>query len=52
MQLANLEMKLLWHKLLISCRFELSPDYDACHTHTPMGCVSGNVGLKLEPLQP
>jgi cytochrome P450 len=50
MQLANLEMKVFWHKMLRACRFSLSKDYEARHTYTPMGCVSGSVGLKLERL--
>ncbi|HSD86466.1 MAG TPA: cytochrome P450 [Kofleriaceae bacterium] len=49
-QLATFEMKLLFHKLLTSCRFSLAKDYDARHTFTPMGCVSGKVDLRLEPL--
>jgi cytochrome P450 len=49
MQLATMEMKLFWHKLLTSTkRFSLSPDYAATHTHTPMGSVSGQVPLSLE----
>jgi cytochrome P450 len=49
-QLATMEMKLLFHRLLTSCRFSLAKDYDARHTFAPMGCVSGKVDLKLEPL--
>ncbi|HUS31276.1 MAG TPA: cytochrome P450 [Kofleriaceae bacterium] len=49
-QLATMEMKLLFHKLLTTCRFSLAKDYDARHTFTPMGCVSGKVDLRLEPL--
>jgi cytochrome P450 len=51
MQLANFEMKLFWHKLLTRSRFSLVKDYEARHTHTPMGCVSGKVSLRLEPLR-
>ena len=50
MQLANLEMKVFWYKFLRRCRFSLTKDYEARHTHTPMGCVSGNVRLTLEPI--
>jgi len=50
MQLAYMEMKLFWHAMLHGCRFTLAPDYDARHTHTPMGCVSGKVAMKLERL--
>lgn len=49
-QLAGFEMKLLFHKLLTSCRFSLAKDYDARHTFTPMGMVSGKVALRLERL--
>ena len=49
-QLATFEMKLLFHRLLTSCRFTLAKDYDARHTFTPMGCVSGKVDLRLEQL--
>lgn len=50
MQLANMEMKLFWHRLLRACRFRLEPDYDARHTFQPMGIVSGKVSLALEPI--
>jgi cytochrome P450 len=49
MQLANMEMKAFWHRTLTSCRFRLTTDYDAHHTFTPMGVVSGDVGLTLDP---
>jgi cytochrome P450 len=49
-QLATFEMKLLFHKLLTSCRFTLAKDYTARHTFSPMGCVSGDVELRLAPL--
>jgi len=51
MQLANIEAKLVWHKLLTRCRFELAPDYEARHTFTPLGCVSGKVRLRLTRLR-
>jgi cytochrome P450 len=50
MQLAYLEMKQFWHAMLHRCRFTLAPDYEARHQHTPMGCVSGKVRLKLDRL--
>jgi cytochrome P450 len=50
MQLANFEMKVFWHRMLSSCRLRLAPDYDARHTFTPMGTVSGDVRLALENL--
>jgi cytochrome P450 len=48
MQLANMEMKLFWHRMLTSSSFRLARDYDARHTFTPMGMVSGDVHLTLE----
>jgi len=50
MQLAGIEAKLLFHTLLTSCRFELERDYEAEHTYTPLGAVSGKVALRLTPL--
>ena len=47
MQLANMEAKLFWQKLLPRCSFALRRDYEAKHVHTPMGSVSGNVALML-----
>jgi cytochrome P450 len=50
MQLAGIEAKLLWHALLSRCRFELAEPYQAEHTYTPLGCVSGKVALKFRAL--
>jgi cytochrome P450 len=50
MQLAGIEAKLLLQQLLTRCRFALQKDYDARHTYTPIGIVSGAVELKLEAL--
>jgi cytochrome P450 len=50
MQLANFEAKAFWHKLLHTCRFSLERDYEARHTFSPLGCVSGKVSLRLEPV--
>jgi cytochrome P450 len=50
MQLAGIEAKLLFHTLLTRCRFELEQDYEAEHTYTPLGAVSGKVALRLMPL--
>jgi len=50
MQLANMEMKQFWHRMLRACRFRLEPDYEGCHTFAPFGIVSGKVRLALEPL--
>jgi cytochrome P450 len=51
MQLASIEAKLLFHALLTRCRFELERDYEAEHTYTPLGTVSGKVALRLIPLE-
>jgi cytochrome P450 len=51
MQLANIEAKVFWQKALTACRFSLRNDYEARHTYTPMGCVSGNVNLRVEPIR-
>jgi cytochrome P450 len=50
MQLSTMKVKVFWHKVLTSCRFALAKDYEGRHTNAPMGCVSGKVTLKLEPL--
>jgi hypothetical protein len=50
MQLANVEMKLFWHRMLTSCRFRLARDYEARHTFSPLGTVSGDVRLGLSRL--
>ena len=47
MQLANMEMKIFWHRLLRAASFRLTRDYEARHTFTPMGMVSGDVALTL-----
>jgi cytochrome P450 len=49
-QLATVEVKAFWHTMLTSCRFRLARDYEARHTYTPMGSVSGDVELLVEPL--
>lgn len=49
-QLANLQMKFFWQTLLRRARFRLARDYQARHTFTPAGCVSGPVDLVLEPV--
>jgi cytochrome P450 len=50
MQLANMEVKMFWHRLLSSCRFRLTTDYVAGHSSTPMGIVTGAVDITLAPL--
>jgi len=51
MQLANMEMKIFWHRLLGAASIELETDYEARHTFTPMGIVSGPVQLALTPAE-
>lgn len=48
--LSGMEAKLLFAELLPRCRFSLRKDYQAHHQHTPIGIVSGDVALRLEPL--
>jgi cytochrome P450 len=50
MQLASMEVKAYWHDLLRRCRIRLTKDYEAVHTTGPLGTVSGDVALTLEPL--
>jgi cytochrome P450 len=48
--LALVEVKAFWHAMLTCCRFRLERDYEARHTYTPIGKVSGRVALALEPI--
>jgi cytochrome P450 len=48
MHLATVETKAFWHAMLTRCRFRLARDYDARHTYTPLGVVSGKVALVIE----
>jgi cytochrome P450 len=48
--LTHLEVKAFWHTLLTRCRIRLEPDYQAHHSYTPVGIVSGAVRLALDPL--
>ena len=50
MQLANMEMKQFWHRMLRTCRFRLAPDYRGRHAFAPFGIVSGDVRLAIEKL--
>lgn len=50
MHLANAEAKAFWHIMLTKCRFRLAKDYDARHTYSPAGIVSGDVKLLIERL--
>jgi cytochrome P450 len=49
-QLAGVEVKTFWHALLTRCRMRLANDYEARHCYTPIGIVSGDVELILEPV--
>lgn len=51
MQLATMEVKAYWHDLLRRARVRLDKPYEARHTAAPMGIVSGDVRLRLEPLR-
>ena len=48
-QLSTLEAKAFWHGLLRRARFRLAKPYVARHQITPLGCVSGDVDLIVEP---
>ncbi len=48
LQLATLEVKAFWHAVLRRGRIRLKHDYEARHTYTPMGSVSGDVDLVFE----
>lgn len=50
MQLANMEMKQFWHRMLRTCRFRLAKDYEGRHTLAPFGIISGDVRLAIEKL--
>ena len=50
MQVANMEVKQFWHRMLRTCRLRLETDYDGRHAFAPFGIVSGDVRLKLEKL--
>ncbi len=48
--LASAEVKAFWYAMVTRCRFRLARDYEGRHTYTPMGSVSGDVGLVIERL--
>lgn len=50
MQLATAEVKAFWHAMLTRCSFRLARDYEARHSFTPLGCVTGDVALVVERL--
>jgi cytochrome P450 len=49
-QLASAEVKAFWVSMLTRCRFHLEREYEARHTMIPVGTVSGEVPLAIEPL--
>lgn len=50
MHLAGVEALAFLHALVTRCRFRLAHDYEAHHTFTPIGIVSGQVDLAVESL--
>jgi len=48
--LASAEVKAFWYAMVTRCRFRLARDYQGHHTYTPMGSISGDVGLVVERL--
>lgn len=48
-QLASLEAKAFWHALLSRARIRLAQPYHARHELSPLGSVSGDVELIVEP---
>jgi len=50
MQLANAEARAFVHALLVRARIRLEKDYTGTHRYEPLGAVSGNVRIVLEPL--
>jgi cytochrome P450 len=48
-QLSTLEAKAFWSCFLKRARIKLAQPYEARHTFTPLGCVSGDVELVVEP---
>jgi cytochrome P450 len=50
LHLATVEAKAFWHAMLTRCRFRLATDYDGHHGYAPLGVVSGDVKLVVEPL--
>jgi cytochrome P450 len=49
-QLSTMEAKTFWHAFLGRARFRLARPYRARHQFRPLGCVSGDVELIVEPL--
>jgi cytochrome P450 len=49
-QLSALEAKAFWHQFLRKARIRLTKPYRARHECRPLGMVSGDVSLIVEPL--
>lgn len=49
-QLSGLEGKAFWYQFLRKARFRLAKPYEARHECRPLGLVSGNVSLAIEPV--
>lgn len=49
-QLAGLEAKAFWYQFLRKARVRLAHPYEARHEYRPLGMVSGDVSLVVEPL--
>ncbi|MEM7139184.1 MAG: cytochrome P450 [Myxococcota bacterium] len=49
-QLAGLEAKAFWHAFGTRARFKLAEPYEARHEFRPLGMVSGDVDMIVEPL--
>lgn len=49
-QLAGLEAKAFWYQFLRRARIRLARPYEARHEYRPLGMVSGDVSLVVEPL--
>jgi cytochrome P450 len=49
-QLAALEAKAFWYQFLRKARIRLARPYEARHEYHPLGMVSGDVSLVVEPL--
>ena len=48
-QLSALEAKAFWYQFLRKARIRLAEPYEARHECRPLGMVSGNVSLVVEP---
>lgn len=49
-QLAGLEAKAFWYQFLRKARIHLTRPYEARHQYRPLGMVSGDVSLVVDPV--